>query len=194
MNDSELVLEEYEVEVKGLTYSVKPLPLKSIISNEFLNDRLIAPHGAPIEMQTSNIADNDKRKSLDKWVRRLVTLNGKEMSLTELSESGFNISDLARLLEKIAEVSGISEQKESATGENNNNWAFLFGTLMSGRTMTKAEVMEASLPFLNAMVKEIIEIRSMTMGLGLGGMSGRSTTPSAKTCTSREEFLGMANG
>lgn len=195
MNDSELVLEEYKIEVKGLTYAVKPIPLKYIISGEFLSDRLITPQGAPIQLQTYNLTDTDKRKSSDKWIRRLVSLDKKEMSLAELSESGWNISDIERLFEKAAEISGLSE-KDKPTGEtaNSDNWIFLFGTLMSGRTMTRTEIMKSSLPFLNAIAKEIIEIRSMSMGLGALSGVGGGTAQKAKTCTSREEFLGLANG
>lgn len=108
MSDSELMLEEYSLEVKGNIYDIKPLPLKYLINSEFLNDGLVIPQNKENygKGQCYNIAELDKREKLNKWIKRLVTLNGQEMSLEQLCKSDWDITDLGRLLDKIMQISG----------------------------------------------------------------------------------------
>lgn len=191
MSDNELMLEEYSLVVNGVSYELKPLPFKYLLNNEFLNDALVIPQPENdfFKGQCFNLVEKDKREKLNKWIRRLVTLNGKEMSLELLCESDWDINDLGELIHMIMEISGLSGQDEK-NDTNEKEWAFLFGTLMSNRTMTKTEILESSLPFLNAISKEIMEARAMS--LGLGGIGSGEVTE--ETATSREDFMAVVNG
>lgn len=66
-----------------------------------------------------------------------------------------------------------SSDKESDSDDeaDKNEWVGLFGILMESRTMTKTEILNSHLPFLNAIAKEIINNKPMSMGMG-GIMGG----------------------
>lgn len=51
--------------------------------------------------------------------------------------------------------------------------------------------MSGSLPFLNAIAKQSLEIQSMSFGFG--GMAGSSEVKE-KTATSRDDFMAVVNG
>jgi len=213
--NAEEVLEEYDYEVNGKTYTVKPIPFKYILKLEFSKDRLIVPHNEDntAEMQLYNITNDKQRGKLNKWLKRLVKDSETEqpIDIDTIAAEEWKLSDVGRLLLFIIEISGLSpeinkdgkkeiEKEETPDEEKKNEYMFLFSTLQKGGTMSKSEIMASSLPYLYGMAAEIQEdeIRKMSAtGIGAmlgGGISIPKEKRTTETVSSPEELLSFVNG
>lgn len=208
--DAELVLEEYEFEVTGKSYSVKPIQFKYILKLEFSKDRLIIPQNEEntAEFQLYNIKGDRQRNKLNKWLKRLVTDTETEQAvdIETISADGWKLSDVGRLLLFILEISGLVPEKdgenakeEKTDEEKKNEYVFLFALLQKNGTMSKSEILSHSLPYLYGISVEIqeSEMRNMSMG-GMGAFLGGVPTTDKKAATeyvsSCEEFEAFVNG
>jgi len=212
--NAEEVLEEYEFEVNGNLYTVKPIPFKRILKLEFSKDRLIVPHNEDntAEMQLYNITNDKQRGKLNKWLKRLVTNSETEepVDIDTIAAEEWKLSDVGRLLLFIIEISGLSpegkkndnkeNEEETSDEEKKNEYMFLFSTLQKGGTMSKSEIMASSLPYLYGMAAEIQEdeIRKMSAtGIGAflgGGIAAPKEKGTTETVSSPEELLSFVNG
>lgn len=207
--DAELVLEEYEFEVNGKIYNVKPIPFKYILKLEFSKDRLIIPQNEEntAELQLYNIREEKQRNKLNKWLKRLVTdaETEKSIDIERISGDGWKLSDVGRLLLFILEISGLTPDKdkskeEQTDEEKKNEYMFLFGTLQRNGTMSKSEILSHSLPYLYGIAAEIQEdeIRKMSAtGIGAflgGGIAAPKEKGTTETVSSPEELLSFVNG
>lgn len=206
--NAELVLEEYEFTASnGKEYTVKPIPFKYILKSKFTKDRLFIPQNEEnfTEFQLYNITDEKKRAKLDKWLNLLITESDTEESVTldKLCKDEWRLSDIGKVLRLIVEISGLVKREEAEIIENENKkneYIFLFSLLTENGSMSKAEILSHSLPYIYSIAEEIqnsrIQTMSMSMGMGLfGGVSSKSpNTNNYKTTTSMEDFVNMVNG
>jgi hypothetical protein len=87
-----------EFVVRGTKYLVRPLFLEEI--SEFNRD------GLSIGPQFINLADEERAKTLDKWISRILfDKDGSPLSLQQLKEKHWNIKDLRKVLQKIIDLS-----------------------------------------------------------------------------------------
>lgn len=206
--NAEEVLEEYDYEVNGKTYTVKPIPFKYILKLEFSKDRLIVPHNEDntAEMQLYNITNDKQRGKLNKWLKRLVKDSETEqpIDIDTIAAEEWKLSDVGRLLLFIIEISGLTPDKdkskeEQTDEEKKNEYMFLFGTLQRNGTMSKSEILSHSLPYLYGIAAEIQEndMRNMSMaGLGTLFSSGVPSQKknAAEEFSSVEDILSFVNG
>ena len=206
--NAELVLEEYEfIASNGKEYIVKPIPFKYILKRTFSKDKLFIPpnENNATEYQLLNITDEKRKKKLDKWLNLLVCESETEENITleKISKDNWVLSDIGKVLRLIVEISGLVKKEETEiveTEEKKNEYIFLFSLLTENGSMSKAEILSHSLPYIYSIAEEIQNNRIQTMGVSMGmGMFGGvpSASPNTnnyKTTTSMEDFLNMVNG
>lgn len=87
-----------EFVVKGTKHLIRPLFLEEV--PEFQRD------GLTVGPQFFNLADEERAKTLDKWISRvLFDKDGNPLSLQQLKEKHWNIKDLRKVLQKIIDLS-----------------------------------------------------------------------------------------
>ena len=87
-----------EFVVRGTKYLVRPLFLEEI--SEFNRD------GLSIGPQFINLADEEKAKTLDKWISKTVfDKDGEPLSLQKLLDKHWNVKDLRKVLQKLIDLS-----------------------------------------------------------------------------------------
>lgn len=206
--NAELVLEEYEFTASnGKEYTVKPIPFKYILKGTFSKDKLFIPSNEnnATEYQLLNITDEKRKKKLDKWLNLLVCESETEENITleKISKDNWVLSDIGKVLMLIVEISGLVKKEETEiveTEEKKNEYIFLFSLLTENGSMSKAEILSHSLPYIYSIAEEIQNNRIQTMGMSMGmGMFGGvpSASPNTnnyKTTTSMEDFVNMVNG
>lgn len=201
--NAELVLEEYEFTAStGETYSVKPIPFRYILKQQFSKDKLYIPKDKenPAEFQLYNINSEAQREKLNKWLKRLVFKDDDLSAPVDISttiEDKWLLSDIGKLLMFIIEISGLSEKNESISATDNekhNEYVSLFGMLSENGTMKKEEILSHSLPYLYAIAAEIQTSKANQMSLA--GLGGFMSVPSKKDEQPKnvEELLAMVNG
>ncbi len=95
----EVMLESAEEFVlRGTKYLVRPLFLEE--TAEFNRD------GLSVGPQFINLVDNEKEKTLDKWIRRILfDKDGEALSLQQLKDKHWNVKDLRKVLQKLIDIS-----------------------------------------------------------------------------------------
>lgn len=83
---------------KGKGYDIRALPLKRV--REFMGDNI------SVGAQLFNLADDEPRANLDKWLKECITLNGKPQGLEDLEDAGWDLVDLKTAVRKIIDLSG----------------------------------------------------------------------------------------
>ena len=100
--------------------------------------------------------------------------------------------DLIRLFETLLKISGLEEK----TDEDNSNetdsedgYSFLFASLLMNGTMSRNEILNSSLPYLNEIFKNVYEIRIKTSGFGgFGGITSQQSDVKKETCSTPQDF------
>lgn len=206
--NAELVLEEYEYTASnGKEYIIKPIPFKYILKCAFTKDGLFIPQtdDNPIEFQILNIKEEKARKKVDKWLKMLVfdSETNENMCVEKICVDGWSLSDLGKVLRLIVEISGLVKKGETEVIEDENKkneYIFLFSLLTENGSMTKAEILSHSLPYIYSIAEQIQNNRIQQMSMSIGGIGMFSGMPSAtqnanvKTATSMSEFAAMVNG
>ncbi|MGE5397260.1 MAG: hypothetical protein ACM3MK_06960 [Chitinophagales bacterium] len=94
-----VMLEDAEdIVIKGARYQIRPLYLQEV--REFQKD------GLSIGPQFINIVDEERAKTLDKWLKRTVYKSGANVTLDELLESNWTVKDLRKVVQKLIDISG----------------------------------------------------------------------------------------
>lgn len=84
--------------IQGKKYEIKTIPLKHV--KEYLDDQL------SIGPQLFNLANEEAKEKLDKWVKRLIFLQGKPQSLEDLMDAEWDLADLRNAMRKAVDLSG----------------------------------------------------------------------------------------
>lgn len=94
--------------VKGRDFTVKPLPLKHIINGDFQNSGIFFPTEKDKlgQRQLYNFVDKKTRNELDKWMQRLLFLDGVPVTLEQACEMEWDIVDIGRFLDISVQASG----------------------------------------------------------------------------------------
>jgi len=79
-------------------YQIIPLKLKYV--SEFLEDQI------SIGGQLFNLADKDSKDKVEKWIPRVIKHNDKEITLQDLMNHDWDLSDLKRLWKDVLDISG----------------------------------------------------------------------------------------
>jgi len=83
---------------QGKEYQVIPLKLKSV--DEFLADQI------SIGSQIFNLSDKESKDKVEKWIPRVIKHNDKEVTLQDLMDHDWDLSDLKRLWKDVLDISG----------------------------------------------------------------------------------------
>lgn len=86
-------------EAQGKEYEIRPLKLKMV--DEFIKDQL------SIGPQLFNFISQEAKEKLEKWLPRVIfNKDGKGMTLDDLINDDWDLSDLRRLWRQVLELSG----------------------------------------------------------------------------------------
>lgn len=113
--ERELLFELYSFKASdGNTYTVRPATAAEVLSPdsnfmEMINSvgvPLLDEKGNPRLMCVTALSDTKRRGYIEELISRYVSIGGKNVTLSELSESGFTVDDILLLIKKIAGISG----------------------------------------------------------------------------------------
>ena len=79
-------------------YKIEVMKLRDI--EEFLADRI------SVGPQLFNFTNAEARANLEKWIPRVLTLDGEPMTLANLMDAGWDLNDLKRMWKEVLEISG----------------------------------------------------------------------------------------
>jgi len=85
-------------EAANKRYTVKPLKLKHV--PEFLEDNI------SIGSQLFNLANEEARMKLEKWIPLIIFDGGESLTLQRLIDDDWDLNDLKALLRKTLDISG----------------------------------------------------------------------------------------
>lgn len=114
-DEQELLFELYSFKASdGEIYSVRPATAAEVLSPESDFMKKINAVGVPMLDEKGNprlmcalaLSDPTKQKYIEELIGRYVSKNGKNVTLSQLSEGGFTVDDILLLVKKIAGISG----------------------------------------------------------------------------------------
>lgn len=115
LDERELLFELYSFKASdGEIYSVRPATAAEVLSPESDFMKKINAVGVPMLDEEGNprlmcalaLSDPTKQKYIEELIGRYVFKNGKNVTLSQLSEGGFTVDDILLLVKKIAGISG----------------------------------------------------------------------------------------
>jgi hypothetical protein len=86
-------------EAQGKKYRIRPMKLREV--DEFYKDNLILADG-----QFFNMTIPSNRKSLNKWLEKMVTANDQPLSLEQVIEDDWDLNDLRACIRRLIDISG----------------------------------------------------------------------------------------
>lgn len=113
--ERELLFELYSFKASdGEIYTVRPATAAEVLSPnsnfmEMINSvgvPLLDEKGNPRLMCVTALSDTKRRGYIEELISRYVSKCGKNVTLSEISESGFTVDDILLLIKKIAGISG----------------------------------------------------------------------------------------
>lgn len=115
LDEHELMLELYSfVASDGKLYTVRPAKAAEIIAKNSRFMEMINAVGVPLLNEKGNprlmcvaaLSDPKLKGYIEELISRYVYRGGKNVTLSEISESGFTVDDILLLIKKIAGISG----------------------------------------------------------------------------------------
>lgn len=197
----DILLEECRTVFQGKVYTIRPLTFYEIRSGEFARDDIYCQGDRKNLLLYSNIAIKKRRKKLDKWLKKLVKLDGKPFKIKEAKKENWEQQDFIDLFDIIFEISGLvsTENKEINSvdvEEENKNINKLYGICQYGG-MTREEILNSSIPRLNKLAPEFMELINCGSFGGFGGLGGLSSEPAKIeepiNCNNAEDFANAIN-
>lgn len=201
---NDLLLQECEFYAQDKIYIVKPISFYYIRKREFERDNIFTFGDEFNKLLFSSLVDETGvgQTKINKWLERLViTSSDEKLNLAITARDNWDRDDLADLFKTILEISGLKEDKDKTKNaedtDNEDEYSFLFASLLMNGTMTRDEILNSSLPYLNEIFKNINEIRIKTSGFGGFGSvpsdNANSTSEKPIETTDMEEFANSIN-
>lgn len=114
-DEQELLFELYSFKASdGEIYTVRPATAAEVLCPDSNFMEMINAVGVPLLNEKGNprlmcvaaLSDTKKKGYIAELISRYVSRGGKNVTLSEISESGFTIDDILLLIKKIAGISG----------------------------------------------------------------------------------------
>lgn len=161
-------------DVGARQYRVRPLSMQDIVSNEFAESGLYCPaEDEPPDLeQLYRLQDERYRQQLDKWLRRLVTYEGRPLCLEDTVAHRWPVADIGRLLTEVVGISGLSraDREPDAKPTEPEDWLAATTELQRRAHMGWDEIMSMPLLRLNAVRKEAMKQTAQDLANSMGGL------------------------
>lgn len=197
----DILLEECRTVFQGKVYTIRPLTFYEIRSGEFARDNIYCQGEKKYQLLLANIIYEERQVKFNKWLSRLVKLNGEPFNLEMAEKEGWEREDFIDLFDIVLEISGlvsienkdISEEKIQDETKN----LIELNCICQYAGMSKDEIRNSTIPYLTTVAPKFMELIACGSFGGLGGLGGLSSEPAKIeepiNCNNAEDFANAIN-